>query len=668
MTFSPVDPDFERSPFTGMTWKHWVQAGEMLLDGVFRHIPSLDSPLRLPRHETAVSYPQPGHPEWKSRSEIFEGVARTLLIAGPLLAHFPEMAIRNLPLGDYYRRAILRLTDPASPEFVGDIKGIVAESGDNPYQMTCECASLAIALKTAPAVLWEPFSQAERDQVARVLGAWAHRRTHPHNWRLFNILIMAFLKEHGYGVDQDCYEDHLRVVRSFDAGDGWYRDGTLFDYYSVWAFQFYAPLWAGWSGYRELPAMAAAIEASSDTLLSSYDRIFDRNGHQAMWGRSNIYRCAASAPFGSAFYLENPGIRPGVARRVMSGNLLQFIGHPEFWQNGLPSLGFYGPFAPLIQPYSCAASPFWFGNTYQAVAFGPEHPLWTATEEEGSWAAVPAGAAVETELPGPGMVVTQYGPSGCSEIRTGKVMIAPDSKLLPHYSRLSFNTAFPWQDDTSDRVSSMHYNLWTGETKCRPNLLLYSGLRTGVLYRRLVHDFEGAFGDRPVIDLADWALPDGLVRCDRIRITDPEYRLQLAHYALPVVDGACQVTERKPADGIRAITVSSGRRRLALVVARGWQELSSHRDNGLHPETRESLLLSTTSRHSGRYSGAPLRISLLLHRIDAEDWSDEELWPFTDLRIHAIGPTGSAPFVEFMLRDGQERTVDFSGVEGRLLL
>jgi hypothetical protein len=668
MTYQPLNPDWARSPYTGLTWTHWVEVGRLLLSGVFRHLPHADAALRLPRHETAVTYPQPGDPAWRGRSEVFEGVARTLLIAAPLLAHFPELELHGIQLADYYRRAIRRLADPASAEFVGDIAAIVRESGDRPYQMTCECASLVIALRTAPAVLWHPLSPDDRDRLARVLSDWAHRRTHPHNWRLFNILILAFLRDHGYPINEELYADHLRVIRSFDAGDGWYRDGTLFDYYSVWAFQFYAPLWAHSTGYQTMPALAAAFEASTHQLLRTYDRIFDRDGRQIMWGRSNIYRFAASAPFGAAFLLREPGIRPGVARRVMSGNLMQFVGHPGFWHNGLPSLGFYGPFPPLIQPYSCAASPFWFGNAYHAVALGPDHPLWTATEERGSWAGVGADQACETELAGPGIVVTQYGPSGASELRTGKVLISAKSSMLPNYARLAFHSQFPWQADTPEGQPAMQYRFRCGADTWRPNLTLYAGYRDQVLYRRLAFNFEGGFGDHPLIDLADFAIANGLVRCDRVRICQANATLALGHYALPVVDGNCDVEHRTLPSGVQALTARSGNRQLALVAVRGWQQLDAVRASGLHPETEESILLQASSEHTQLYGGEALRITLLLHRIGGAPWTDDDLWPFTGLDIEPIAANGSSPTVRFTLANQQIRIVEYRMTEGALLL
>lgn len=38
--FKPSSPDFELSPFTGMTREGWIEAGKYLLEGVFKNISS----------------------------------------------------------------------------------------------------------------------------------------------------------------------------------------------------------------------------------------------------------------------------------------------------------------------------------------------------------------------------------------------------------------------------------------------------------------------------------------------------------------------------------------------------------------------------------------------------------------------------------------------------
>ena len=40
--FTVQQPDYQRSPYTGMTRQHWIQAGEYLLQGAFNYIHTLD--------------------------------------------------------------------------------------------------------------------------------------------------------------------------------------------------------------------------------------------------------------------------------------------------------------------------------------------------------------------------------------------------------------------------------------------------------------------------------------------------------------------------------------------------------------------------------------------------------------------------------------------------
>ena len=161
-------------------------------------------------------------------------------------------------------------------------------------------------------------------------------------------------------------------------------------------------------------------------------------------------------------------------------------------------------------------------------------------------------------------------------------------------------------------------------------------------------------------------LPEGLVRCDRLRIAKPEAQLTLTHYALPLVGDDCRIEQREVAPGVVALIAASGDRQVALVAAQGWNGVRAIREKGLHPDADESVLLAATSERAVRYGGEPLRISVMLHRKNATPWRDEELWPFREVRIQPVGAQGSAPTVEFELNDGSVRRIDYSKVEGNL--
>ena len=217
-------------------------------------------------------------------------------------------------------------------------------------------------------VVWDTFTPNQKQLVVDYISQFGHSRTSHHNWRLFNMLILAFLHQHGYPANKDIMRDHASCILSYYAGDGWYRDGHLFDYYCPWAFHVYGPLWNEWYGYEEEPYIAKKIEAILNKLIETYPAFFDKNSHVTMWGRSSVHRSAASAPLAANFLLKNPTADPGLSRRILSGSLLQFITEKRnvLSIRSLP-LVFMELFRALIQSYSCAASAFWIAKLLSCV-------------------------------------------------------------------------------------------------------------------------------------------------------------------------------------------------------------------------------------------------------------------------------------------------------------
>ena len=83
--------------------------------------------------------------------------------------------------------------------------------------------------------------------------------------------------------------------------------------------------------------------------MKTYADFFDVDGFTNMWGRSNIYRNAATSAFDGNMMLKHWEADPGLARRISSGSLLQFLQREDFLYKGVPTLGFYGQFTPLVQ-------------------------------------------------------------------------------------------------------------------------------------------------------------------------------------------------------------------------------------------------------------------------------------------------------------------------------
>ena len=298
MVFEPKTLDYNISPYTGLTRESWIEAGEYLLTGIFQHIKRMEDPVVMPRKETKITYPHLQAPEnvqeVERKAEIFEGLTRSFFIAAPMIYNIPELELCGYKLREYYKNQILSACVKGNPFYVGNYEEMQELTGHSDpfrcFQQTVETCALVIGLWMSKAQIWDTYTREEKDQIAAFLTSYAHANTVPQNWRLFNMLDMAFLHMEGYDIDKEIMLDHAQAILNYSVGDGWYRDGHSFDYYSCWAFNMYAPLWNLWYGYENEPEIARRFEENSNKLMETYGDFFDRDGFTNMWGRSNIYR------------------------------------------------------------------------------------------------------------------------------------------------------------------------------------------------------------------------------------------------------------------------------------------------------------------------------------------------------------------------------------------
>lgn len=379
-TWASEFTDFSLSPYTGLTRESWISAGIYLLNGIFSNIENAENPVVVRRTEVDVTYPHNystgKYLEREKKAEIFEGLARSFFIASVIIHEKPDMVINGIKLRDYYKNQIYKSccikNDPAYVGTYTELRGTQNNSNVlKKFQQTVETCALVIGLESCRSEIWDSYTQKEKDDIAAFLKNYADNTTAPKNWRLFNMLDLAFLYKEGYEIDENIMGDHVQAILGYYAGDGWYRDGQYFDYYSCWSFNLYGPIWCSWYGYEKMPWATTRIEEHSNSLMKTYHDMFDNDGFTNMWGRSCIYRNAATSAYNGNMFLKNSIANFGLARRICSGSLLQFIRRDDFLCNGVPSLGFYGQFTPLVQGYSCATSPLWLGKAFVfAISIG----------------------------------------------------------------------------------------------------------------------------------------------------------------------------------------------------------------------------------------------------------------------------------------------------------
>lgn len=673
MKFTVENPDFQVSPYTGMTREHWLDACQFLLDGIFSNLSSEDDLPMCPRVEFSVSYPTKDSSPTKAYAEKFEGLARSFLIAAPLLRNRPECVIRGIPVARYYKNLILEAVTPGNKNYLLSLKELqgIAVPGEASFQHTCECASLVIGLDQCRSVIWDAYTEEERRRIGEYLMEFGVGRTESHNWRLFNMLILGFLHMEGWEIDQGLMREHAQNILSYYAGDGWYRDGHRFDYYTPWAFQVYGPLWNAWYGYEKEPWIAAKIEQYANDMTRVFSSMFDKNGHVTLWGRSGLYRNGAASPYASAFLLKNTDTDPGYARWVNSAALLQFIGREDVFVNGVPSLGFYGQFLPMIQGYSCAQSPYWIANPMVALTYPADHPFWTARESRGQWEEIGNHEFRETVMDGPGIGAARLGGNGACEFRTAKGLFEPGNEYIPYYVRLGFHSHYPWEAFDYGGAEAMQYSLSSGNQKAMvPNIILYGGVKQGVMYRMEYFDFHYSFQGTASIALADFPVAGGMVRVDKMRIPKGPFALTMGAYGMAEDGGGKEIlVEEVSREDARAVILKKPGCQLALTVYGGWEELAVKRREGVNPLGQPSLLVYGKLKRTRDYEYGPCVLAAsVVTKTDDGSWTDDELFPVERICYTDEDGYGAYGPVTLHMRDGRAMTVDYEGLEGRLSL
>lgn len=676
--FEVKNPDLELSPFTGMTKKHYIELAKYLLERAFMHVDSIDTPLTFPS-VPGKTYPQPNAPDWRYKSADFEALERTFTLAGPLIHIDPATTIKGINLRDYYSRQIYNAFTPGHSNSLP----MPEDLPDSNYQFTCEFGGLFKTLLLMPETIWFQYTEEQKNEMVVTISKWAHHRTTQNNWRIFNIIALSFLKKYGYEIDDDLLKSHLMWVVSYQSGNGWYLEQT-YNYYSISLFIVYTTIWNRTFGDEYYPEIAEIIEKSAQKLMESLTSFFGRDGYINMWSRSICYRTWVSGAFPVAFMLKDKTLLDaGWARRLCSGSLLQFVTREEFYCNDIPSLGFYGQKEYMVQNYSCAGSPFLMFLPFICLALPDDSPFWTARENDGMWETL-GDQSNKVILENPGLMLVNHGKTGTSEIIPGKVYYDD-----PNYSKLAYNTHFPWEDHDPQGGTSMEYSYrsqdprdvrgddvnfyLTGKTvendseKNRSftisQSMFFNGVRDNVLYRQAIMRRPPNNGVGYIIDLAEITIPGGVIRVDRTRLAF-EYELTLGHFGLPHIGGEKAVVNHFEEGDKKVMTASIPGRRVALITYQGWDKLETLVHTNRNAESDESTVIYAYKKRMDKNPSMELMITVMLHRMDNEEWTAEELSPIKDIKVMDITPLYSTLGATITLANSEVYEIDFKDIDG----
>lgn len=645
--FNVVNPNYELSPYTGMTKQHWKDAALYLLKGAFSYIHNLDDPMKFPK-QPGVSYPKD---EAKVPTEKLEGLCRTLFVAAPILKDNPDLVINNIKVADYYRYQIGLLIDPSSPSYI-----VPRPKNGGPNQNLVEFGALSVSMLVAPEIIWDPLPQAQKDALAKTMLSYGDGPTVPSNWKFFNIFVMSFFKSKGYAVNEPLMLEYLQKSLEHYRGDGWYNDNPAFDYYSMWAFQMYGMMWSEYVGKQYYPEFASKFENNFKDVKDNYPYMFSRNGEMIMWGRSISYRIGSIIPFPlMGFEEDGKNVNFGWMRRIASGVMQQFLQNSEFMKDNVPTLGFYGAFEPAVQSYSCRGSVYWMGKAFLGLMVPDNNPFWTAKENEGAWEKEFEKDKVYHKFQKASeILITDYPNIGAAELRAwcNVPIIKAWEKFRgsENYNRLSYNSAFPWQADGINGEVAMNYVFKNAKQEWEPfRLYTFKKFDEGIYYRDVVLETNSNIK----FNLADIPLANGILRVDKNNSMGP-IAMRLGHYALPRLDTEIKTTIKK-VKGHQVTIIDNGKYQLAMIPLLGWDKTEVVKAKGLHPVADESAVINLSHNFSPQKDNPEIFATLMLWKKSGEKWSDKELLP-----VNKIKYSKTENAVSITLKNGDKKSIKYN--------
>jgi hypothetical protein len=368
LTRVDMPPEDRRlSPYTGITREHWAAAADDLLLAAARYRSPLGARIDLP-----------GRPSQQGvRTDGLEGFARTFLLAA--FRHVGEGGNDPYDHVSRYLEGVVAGTrsvgedDDESWPIIGDI-------GRN-GQPHVEAACIALSLHLTRSASWDRLSGDEQDRLdAWLRGALSHEPA-SNNWYLFPLTIASFLEGVGRADDETSFviERGLGLMDQWYRGEGWYSDGDgeAFDHYIGWAMHLYPLLHAA---LRKDTELEKKLGARLEEFLTSFTRMFDRNGAPLYLGRSMTYRMGTLAAVATGEAFGCTPLMHGQSRRILSAGLRFFLERGAT-KDGILTQGWLGPHLPTVQRYSGPGSPYWASKGFGGLMLPADHPLWTEPEE-----------------------------------------------------------------------------------------------------------------------------------------------------------------------------------------------------------------------------------------------------------------------------------------------
>ena len=108
---------------------------------------------------------------------------------------------------------------------------------------------------------------------------------------------------------------------------------------------------------------------------------------------------------------------------------------------------------------------------------------------------------------------------------------------------------------------------------------------------------------------------------------------------------------------------------MAFTVMDGWTDLKIAHSCGTNPDSEASIVPYAVTERTKQYGYEPyVLISQVLTKESLEDFDEDEIFPV--LEVQYTDPQGMGGYgpVKIFLKNGEVRTIDFYGIEGKLMV
>lgn len=315
----------------------------------------------------------------KSKVEKAETFARSFIGAAYYLKSNADTQVAKTKnyrkVLEFYRKGTIASYSQNSNDYWGINKHIIIEN-----------TSIIIGLILTESILWNKYSESEKEVIVTYISSYLDMRIYDNNWIWFKIFHYLFLEKYNNKNFENEIKSLLNKVKGMLLSNGWYKDGidgkANIDYYSGWAFHYYYAVFKKYASKKYLEYLHY-FEEYSEKFSKSYMNFFIPNGTHPIYGRSQVYRFASLAPFG--YFIENKYYNNGELKYLKSAFMSEiniFLQNGMLSNDGYLTMGIKKPAVYSLEHYSGSASPYWAMKAFSLLLVEDENIFWNTKEQD----------------------------------------------------------------------------------------------------------------------------------------------------------------------------------------------------------------------------------------------------------------------------------------------